>query len=71
MSKSKHLKNKFDSIEKCYIPLLSYQVNTCVKCGCDKFYITIENFEKTCKKCKKRQCTKNCKSREKKLLKKL
>lgn len=54
MNKSKHLKNKFDSIEKCYIPLLNYQVNTCVKCGCDKFYTTIENFEKTCKKCKTR-----------------
>ena len=54
MNKSKHLKNKFDSIEKCYIPLLSYEVNTCAKCGCDKFYTTIEDFEKACKKCKMR-----------------
>ena len=54
MTVSKKLKSRFSSIEKCYIPLLSYEVNTCVKCGSKQFYKTILGFEKVCKKCKKR-----------------
>lgn len=54
MNISKHLKKKFNSIEKCYIPLLKYEVKKCVKCGSEEFYCTIKNFEKSCKKCKTR-----------------
>jgi hypothetical protein len=54
MNASKQLKKLFSSIEKCYLPLLNYEVETCVKCGNIEFYITIKNFEKACKKCKTR-----------------
>jgi hypothetical protein len=52
MNNSKQLKKSFSSIEKCYFPLLIYEVNTCVKCDNEEFYTTIKNFEKACKKCK-------------------
>ena len=57
MNKSKQLKKSFSSIEKCYLPLLNYEVETCVKCGNEEFYTTIKNFEKSCKKCKTRYKT--------------
>jgi hypothetical protein len=57
MNNSKQLKKSFSSIEKCYFPLLNYEVNTCVKCDNEEFYTTIKNFEKACKKCKTRYKT--------------
>jgi hypothetical protein len=57
MNNSKQLKKSFSSIEKCYFPLLIYEVNTCVKCDNEEFYTTIKNFEKACKKCKTRYKT--------------
>jgi len=57
MKISKRLKQKFNSIEKCYLPLLNYEVTTCLKCGNEEFYTTIKNFEKSCKKCKTRYKT--------------
>ena len=57
MNNSKQLKKAFSSIERCYLPLLNYEVKTCVKCGNEKFYTTIKNFEKACKKCKTRYKT--------------
>jgi hypothetical protein len=57
MNNSKQLKKSFSSITKCYLPLLNYEVETCVKCGNEKFYTTIKNFEKSCKKCKTRYKT--------------
>ena len=57
MNNSKQLKKAFSSIERCYLPLLNYEVKTCIKCGNEKFYTTIKNFEKACKKCKTRYKT--------------
>ena len=57
MNNSKQLKKVFSSIERCYLPLLNYEVKTCIKCGNEKFYTTIKNFEKACKKCKTRYKT--------------
>ena len=57
MNNSKQLKKSFSSIEKCHLPLLSYEVKTCVNCGNEEFYTIIKNFEKTCKKCKTRYKT--------------
>jgi hypothetical protein len=57
MNQSKQLKKSFSSIKKCHLPLLNYEVKTCVKCGNEKFYTTIKNFEKACKKCKTRYKT--------------
>jgi len=57
MHNSKELKKSFSSIQKCYLPLLNYEVKTCVKCGNEEFYTTIKNFEKSCKKCKTRYKT--------------
>jgi len=57
MNNSKQLKKAFSSIERCYPPLLNYEVKTCIKCGNEKFYTTIKNFEKACKKCKTRYKT--------------
>jgi len=57
MKPSKQLKESFNSIEKCYIPLLDYEINTCKKCGNKYFYTTIKRFEKACKKCKTRYKT--------------
>jgi hypothetical protein len=57
MNNSKQLKKAFSSIEKCYLPLLNYEVKTCVKCGFIEFYTTIKNYEKACKKCKTRYKT--------------
>ena len=57
MNTSKKLKKRFNSIEKSYLPLLNYEVKTCIKCGNEKFYTTIKNFEKACKKCKTRYKT--------------
>ena len=57
MNQSKQLKKSFSSIKKCHFPLLNYEVKTCVKCGNEKFYTTIKNFEKACKKCKTRYKT--------------
>lgn len=57
MNKSKQLKKSFSSIEKCYLPLLNYEVKTCIKYGNEEFYTTIKNFKKSCKKCKTRYKT--------------
>ena len=57
MNNSKQLKKVFSSIERCYLPLLNYEVKVCVKCGNEEFYTTIKNFEKACKKCKTRYKT--------------
>ena len=57
MGTSKKLKRVFDSIEKCYIPLLKYGVTKCGKCEGQEFYTTIKNFEKSCKNCKTRYKT--------------
>jgi hypothetical protein len=57
MNQSKQLKKSFSSIKKCHIPLLNYEVKTCVKCDNEEFYTTIKKFEKTCKKCKSRYKT--------------
>ena len=57
MNQSKQLKKSFSSIERCYLPLLDCEVEVCVKCGDKEFYTTIKNFEKACKKCKKRYKT--------------
>ena len=57
VNNSKELKKLFSSIQKCYLPLLNYEVKTCVKCGNEEFYTTIKNFEKSCKKCKTRYKT--------------
>ena len=57
MNNSKQLKKAFSNIERCYLPLLNYEVKTCIKCGNEKFYTTIKNFEKACKKCKTRYKT--------------
>ena len=57
MNTSKQLKKSFNSIEICYLPLLNYEVETCVRCSSEKFYTTIKNFEKACKKCKTRYKT--------------
>ena len=57
MNNSKQLKKAFSSIERCYLPLLNYEVKTCVKCGFIEFYTTIKNYEKACKKCKTRYKT--------------
>ena len=57
MNNSKELKKSFSSIKKCYVPLLNYEVKTCVKCGNKEFYTTIKNFEKACKRCKTRYKT--------------
>ena len=57
MNNSKKLKKSFSSIEKCYLPLLTYELKTCLNCGNNKFYTTIKNFEKSCKKCKYRYKT--------------
>ena len=57
MNNSKQLKKVFSSIERCYLPLLNYEVKTCIKCGNEKFNTTIKNFEKACKKCKTRYKT--------------
>ena len=46
MNNSKELKKSFSSIRKCYLPLLNYEVKTCVKCDNEEFYTTIKNFEK-------------------------
>ena len=54
MNESKQLKKSFNSIKKCYLPLLNYEVKICKKCENKKFYTIINNFEKTCKKCKTR-----------------
>jgi len=57
MNNSKKLKKSFSSIERCYLPLLNFDLKTCVKCGNKEFYTTIKNFEKSCKKCKTRYKT--------------
>ncbi len=57
MNQSKQLKKSFSSIEKCYIPLLNYEVKTCVKVWIMRILYYIKNFEKTCKKCKTRYKT--------------
>jgi len=57
MNNSKELKKSFSNIRKCYLPLLNYEVKTCVKCDNEEFYTTIKNFEKACKKCKTRYKT--------------
>lgn len=57
MNQSKQLKKSFRSIERCYLPLLNYEVKTCVRCSNEEFYTTIKNFEKVCKKCKTRYKT--------------
>ena len=57
MNESKQLKKSFNSIEKCYLPLLNYEVKICKKCENNEFYTIINNFEKTCKKCKTRYKT--------------
>ena len=54
MDVSRKLIKQFNSINKCYFPLLKYEITTCVKCGNKKFYTSIEKFEKTCKNCKTR-----------------
>ena len=54
MDISRKLIKQFDSINKCYFPLLKYEITTCVKCDNKKFYTSIEKFEKTCKNCKTR-----------------
>ncbi|MDG1811876.1 MAG: hypothetical protein P8H13_08055 [Polaribacter sp.] len=57
MNSTKKLKKIFSRIEKCYLPLLNYELEICVKCGNKKFYTTIKNFEKSCTKCKTRYKT--------------
>ena len=54
MDVSRKLIKQFDSINKCYFPLLKHEITTCVKCDNKKFYTSIEKFEKTCKNCKTR-----------------
>lgn len=54
MKSSTKLKRLFNSIHKCYQPLLKFEIDNCIKCGNCEFYIIIENYEKTCKKCKTR-----------------
>ena len=57
MNTSEKLKKTFNSIEKSYLPLLNYEVKTCVRCSNEEFYTTIKNFERACKKCKTRYKT--------------
>lgn len=54
MKSSTKLKRLINSIDKCYQPLLKFEIDNCIKCGNCEFYIIIENYEKTCKKCKTR-----------------
>lgn len=57
MSEAEKIKRSFSSVQKCYIPLKTFEVMACMKCCNREFYTTIDNFEKSCKKCKTRYKT--------------
>ena len=52
MNQSKQLKKSFSSIEKCYIPLLNYEVKTCVKVWDKEFYTTLKILKRLVKNVK-------------------
>ena len=52
MNKADRLKKKFNTKEKCYTSLKTFEVKKCHKCKSVGFYDTIYNYEKTCIDCK-------------------